>query len=998
MEDETVLRWIHCHDVVILSEIKTSKLGHVPGFVPILAKTTNPRRGGVAVLVRSSLFSDLCHIDKSYNDQLWFSFSSIPDVRFCGAYITPTSSPYSNDSDIANIQAKTMNRAMNYVIMGDFNARLGVHVHCLESNGPWRYNVIDPGVNDSGKRLAAIFKDNELFVVNNLSANSSTYTGALTFRQKNKWISEVDLCVVSKSLIGNVTSFGVNQDTTLPSNHAPVSIQVMFPGRDLSLQQLLLRSADIGSYPAMEKPLSRKPISYRRINNELFVEKMSAVYPTLAPTADSETLVTEFSNLIYETAKECKTPLPADPCYDPATSRWQRIMDCCDHGLLWKAIDWKGQFKPEDHDGEIHPSESEFQEHLEKLLNPADETITTDLSDHHTTIPVLDDPIQPKEVSEVLDNHVKPDKGCGPDGNSPGVYKLLPGQWITFLCLLFNIVFVASYPVAWSSAKLIMLFKKGSRMICGNYRGISVINAVAKIYDYVLNNRLTSWYKPCREQAGAQSERGCIEHIVALRLLFSTFLRKRMKLFVVFVDFQKAYDRVPRSRLFDILVELGCGLTMISALIAMYSSTTNILGTTVITATIGVRQGSPTSCYLFVIFVDVLILLIKSKCSVEPILGWLHTLMLMDDTVILATSREKMAEKLKLLDEYCTTSGMRLNESKTRLMVINGTPMDKVPFVMSNLVVKHCSSYVYLGVIFSADGKCSTSLSEHVANKTKELNKLLIFFTTNYDAPFRVKKKVLEAAFLSSILYGCESWLSVSLKPVQSMYMKAVRALLGVRGTVPMDLCLVETGLKSLESLVKMRQKKFFEKMFSSRSEMLDDPLMHTITIVEQHNKPVFSYIQNIMAIDVQSYYEGDAQRATERIRNAPPTASRFHTYTSLNPDFIIHPIYTDVNRTIPDYLRITFTRFRLSSHMLRIETGRWSRTPREERVCRCGQGIQNEHHLFVCPLVRNLTVSFSKPCLSPKEFFEDTTLDDLKTLHNVLTVMSDFQNDSPSD
>ena len=178
------------------------------------------------------------------------------------------------------------------------------------------------------------------------------------------------------------------------------------------------------------------------------------------------------------------------------------------------------------------------------------------------------------------------------------------------------------------------------------------MNAIAKIYDYVLNNRLMLWYKPCREQAGAQPKRGCIEHIVTLRLLINVFMRKKLKLFIVFVDFSKAYDLVPRSKLFDILVNLGCGITMLAALIAMYSNTTSILGSTTITSTIGVRQGSPTSCYLFVIFVDVLILMLKSKCGPENILGWLHCLMLMDDTIIFATSREKMAEKLKILDEY----------------------------------------------------------------------------------------------------------------------------------------------------------------------------------------------------------------------------------------------------------------------------------------------------------------------------------------------------------
>ena len=68
------------------------------------------------------------------------------------------------------------------------------------------------------------------------------------------------------------------------------------------------------------------------------------------------------------------------------------------------------------------------------------------------------------------------------------------------------------------------------------------------------------------------------------------------------------------------------------------------------------------------------------------------------------------------------------------------------------------------------------------------------------------------------------------------------------------------------------------------------------------------------------------------RFWNAPPSATRFHIFKSFNPDF-----------TPYNFLRITFTQFRLSSHnMQRVETGRWSRTPREEGVCCCGQGIQN--------------------------------------------------------
>ena len=70
---------------------------------------------------------------------------------------------------------------------------------------------------------------------------------------------------------------------------------------------------------------------------------------------------------------------------------------------------------------------------------------------------------------------------------------------------------------------------------------------------------------------------------------------------MTFVDFSKAYDLVPRHILFSVLKHLGCGAAMLSVIVAMYSVTQSIIGTAVITTAIGVRQGSPTSCLLFIL-------------------------------------------------------------------------------------------------------------------------------------------------------------------------------------------------------------------------------------------------------------------------------------------------------------------------------------------------------------------------------------------------------------
>lgn len=73
------------------------------------------------------------------------------------------------------------------------------------------------------------------------------------------------------------------------------------------------------------------------------------------------------------------------------------------------------------------------------------------------------------------------------------------------------------------------------------------------------------------------------------------------------------------------------------------------------------------------------------------------------------------------------------------------------------------------------------------------------------------------------------------------------------------------------------------------------------------------------------------------------------HTYaTELNSQMTVHGIY-NTKTYIPDYMRESFTRLRVMSHSLRVEVGRWSRTPRQERVCHCDNtSVQTEQHVLI--------------------------------------------------
>ena len=75
-------------------------------------------------------------------------------------------------------------------------------------------------------------------------------------------------------------------------------------------------------------------------------------------------------------------------------------------------------------------------------------------------------------------------------------------------------------------------------------------------------------------------------------------------------DFEKAYDKIPRVKLFQELKLLRCGGKFLSIITAIYRSTTFVFKSKEIVSNMGVKQGAATSGILFIIYID---RMIKSK-------------------------------------------------------------------------------------------------------------------------------------------------------------------------------------------------------------------------------------------------------------------------------------------------------------------------------------------------------------------------------------------------
>ena len=1005
-DNNTVLQWIYDHDVVFLSESKCNFQLSVPGFDTYNCDNVNTdtaHRGGVLLLIRKSLRMFLLEVDNSSRDQLWIRLSFIPNVWLGGYYLPPSDSPYYSDSYFSSIQERCMDSDYQFIVLGDFNSRLGSSIRDLaqEDNDihiTYSEDLPDPvqRANQNGRKLLQLCQDIKCVVVNNLKTATRHFKGALTFRKKNVWISELDLCIMSKTCIEAAAQFDICQNTNFPSDHAPISLTIDSDKLQRHTLDVLYNSASLLGVDAAKpheqkcKSLLKKGIKIQDIDRDLFEQTLEQCF-----LPDQENIVSApediadwITDSLYKTADSCRRRGESAMMSNTAglDNRWKKILNSHDEKSLWKSIDWKGNFNPTPQKNAEKPSDEVFKEHLEALFNPENiDQLEIDEFDSDTNVPVLDNPICPIEVDHVIRTQLKADKGSGPDGISPSLLKVLPVRWIITLATLFNALFFSKFPITWIHAKIIMLFKKGCPTLCDNYRGISIINSLRKVYDYILCNRLQQWFTPDREQAGAQPNRGCMEHIVTLRLLMDLSIKKKLPLFIVYVDFSKAYDRVSRRTLLRLLCTMGCGRVMLKALVSLYRISKSILGSAIISAVQGIPQGSPSSCLLFTLYVNKLITSMKEQCELDGYLGWLHTLMLMDDTIILATSRQSCLKKLSILMDYTSDFGMRVNEGKTKFMALNTTKRDTETlhatssdgFVTCN--IDHADSYTYLGSIFTKDGKIASSIKAHANSKKKDLFKFVTFTCKNFDAPFCVKRKVFHACFIAAITYGCESWINGNLKPIENIYHGAIKALLNVRQSTCNDLCLNELSLPRIADYVKQCQAKFFDRLSKSDRSSVDDPYTYVLELCQSYNTDTAKYITNIPNMD---FILNSRKNIKDKIRGS--NKSKMKTYMDLSQTLDEPSLYS---LDIPEYVRMSATRFRLSAHSLRIETGRWSRLQRHERLCLCGDEVQDEIHVIEqCQMVAHIRQNHPNLDFNCASIFKCDSPGKAWAIHDILT------------
>ena len=399
-----------------------------------------------------------------------------------------------------------------------------------------------------------------------------------------------------------------------------------------------------------------------------------------------------------------------------------------------------------------------WREYFDKLFNGENESSTIELNDSfdETSMRFVRR-IQESEVKEAL-KRMKGGKAMGPDCIPIEVWKGLGDIAIVWLTKLFNLIFRANkMPEEWRRSILVPIFKnKGDVQSCTNYRGIKLMSHTMKLWERVIEHRLRRMTSVTKNQFGFMPGRSTMEAIFLVRQLMERYREQKKDLHMVFIDLEKAYDKIPRNVMWWALEKHKVPAKYITLIKDMYDNVVTSVRTSDVDTDdfpikIGLHQGSALSPYLFALVMD------EVTRGIQGDIPW--CMLFADDVVLVDDSRTGVNRKLELWRQTLESKGFRLSRTKTEYMMcgFSTTSCEEEEVSLDGQVVPRKDTFRYLGSMLQEDGGIDEDVNHRIKAgwmKWRQASGILC----DKRVPQKLKGKFYRTAVRPAMLYGAECW------------------------------------------------------------------------------------------------------------------------------------------------------------------------------------------------------------------------------------------------
>ena len=276
------------------------------------------------------------------------------------------------------------------------------------------------------------------------------------------------------------------------------------------------------------------------------------------------------------------------------------------------------------------------------------------------------------EINNVL-SKLKGNKAPGPDCIISELIK--SGGYILRLRICNMILKIwnnEQIPEEWTEGIVSAIYKKGDQRLCNNYRPITLLNVVYKIFVILLHNRVCTMveHKIGEYQTCFRLNRSTIDNIFMIRQIYEKCHEYNIELHV-FVHFMQAFDPVNRSMIPGCLKQHKVPRKLINLVEVTLQQTKVKVKVNNMTEqfeiTSGVKQGDPLSALLFSIVRNVILSKLEARGNISTRLKQISVYA--DDIIIIGRTKQVMIDMFTKLKNEASKSGLLINENKMKYMI-----------------------------------------------------------------------------------------------------------------------------------------------------------------------------------------------------------------------------------------------------------------------------------------------------------------------------------------
>ncbi len=437
--------------------------------------------------------------------------------------------------------------------------------------------------------------------------------------------------------------------------------------------------------------------------------------------------------------------------------------------------------------------------------------------------------ITKEKISKAIKN-TKLNKAGGVDGLPSSFIKGLEEAIVEPLTLLFKSSLESGeVPMDWKSANISAIFKKGSKKDPGNYRPVSLTSHICKIFEKILKEELVNHLESNKilkeSQHGFRAGKSCLTNLLEFTEYISKNMDKGEPIDIIYLDFQKAFDKVPHTRLMNKIQACGVKGKVLNwirnwlfdrrqrvCIDGNYSDWSNVVS--------GVPQGSVLGPILFTIFINDIDDKILSKL-----------LKFADDTKLIGKVKssvdiEILRKDLANLYRWSEDWQMLFNVNKCKIMHI-GRNNTEEKYYMGGKELIQINEETDLGVLISNDFK----VFKQCAKAAKKGNQVLGMIWRTFECKNKdIIVKLYKSLVRPHLDYCCQAWRPHLIKDIvliERVQRRATKMIWECKGKSYLErlkilhLTTIETRMlradllevfKILNGMENVEEKDFFER------------------------------------------------------------------------------------------------------------------------------------------------------------------------------------------